>query len=396
MSRKATGAFALLGIVLVIACLAFVRSGAKADPRSGTGGMEDPGPARRPAPRPDPVTPEARARAAAKEKQASPLYQEWDRLREGLDPRLAKELLDRLRREVPNLDERAVIAQQIISRLCAKGYAEEAWSLLDSGYGDMRSRQLDAFFSQAALPTDRMLEKMTTLTDDGDKACAISGFLQHMSLDELTAFDFKLLGVDSRRERYAVTGDIQGKFLEIDQLDGPNARKKSDALLKGVGELFKSGVLEAQDMGTLLKEDRQHGGFEQWDFINGLAASSSLDAKSLDEVRLGVINRMVNDDAARTMGILMESQGAPGKAGLQQALNTWLESDNDSASQWYKANLSRMTPAQKDQAAAAFVETGIKYGDWASAGQWVNDIADPGLRSRLETRLKTRKAGGGK
>jgi len=304
-------------------------------------------------------------------------------LRDSMTPALAANLLKRLKSEIADVGIRASLAGSVIENLCRSGYDEEAWRLIDSGFGIQRDLQLRVFFAASNCPD--ALQKIKSLTDINEKTRAIQGYVSRLAVAELATANLSMLvneealsGVLANNLAMRMTYPVLGPDSK------PVDKRQNLAVVDAAMKIVRAGGMTATDFyNIVLSKDRSTDDFEKLAIIDELAVGKDDGPdKHLTAIMQQLVDNMVYRDAPRTMNSLIERQDA-GAPLLETAIQSWLTIDNDGANAWQSERLESLTQSQKDYVAAGMVRHALKHGEAEAAGEWMRRIQSPQVRTLL-------------
>jgi hypothetical protein len=300
---------------------------------------------------------------------------EFAMTRDSLTPEQAREFLERSRTEIANLDDRSFFAHSIIRCLCDLGYAEEAWNLIDEGYGHVRSKQIDAFFGSRSLPLAFRLRMLETLGGEEDRSQALGGLLLSMSSEELVELDFRKLNAKSRRERTTIESVLAMTLQEFHELEIENGAANAAALLRKAGDFVDDGILGFGELNRILQSDWLGDGFNHWDFIRSRRWSEKQDGYR--KTRALVIGEMVKADADRAIHeVLAYENRNPGASILVETMSAWFEQDSRGANEWASANLPSLPRGQRQRMICALANVALEFRETESALRYAELVED--------------------
>lgn len=303
-------------------------------------------------------------------------------LPESLDPAQARKLLDRNQKETKNLSERAEKAHAIILQLCQDGHAGEAWELIDVQYGLVRFRELEAFFQEAKLPPGQALARMDGL-DGADRGSALKGYFGSFTTEELAALDLGAFKLDNARERAALLGNFADRLRAASSDQNPaDGQTAAVALLDTATRLTAENKLSLADLGSLLALDKSQDSFAHWASLSVLPESMRKADPHYNGVQSMLVREMAIEDPEQLMKMTM-TEGASEARFMHIALEKWLDVDNASATQWYESHHGNFSAAQNDCAAAAFLRTSVRYGEYENGLKWYDSLTAPDWKSAL-------------
>jgi len=298
------------------------------------------------------------------------------------DPTQARELLDRNREEIKNLNLRAEKAQSIIRLLCLNGYVAEAWELIDHEFGVVRSRELEAYFKYAAPSPAEVIARMNGL-DDGDRGSALKGYLGSFTADEFAVLELNSFNFENRHERGALIRTFKDLLRAVgDEEDPVGGHALAGSLLEKAAKLTAENKLALADLGTLLDLDKSQDGFAHWAALTALPDGMRKADPPYTGVQAALMRKMAREDPERLMTITTTA-GAPEARFMHIAFAEWLDADNASATQWYESRQESFTVGQKDCAAVAFLRACVANGEYENALKWYDTIVGAGWRSAL-------------
>lgn len=307
-----------------------------------------------------------------------------------ITPESARRKLEEAR-AIPNLRERANECRKIIAALCEAGFPEEAWSLIETNPGIVRSSELFAFFSSSGLTLEALSGKMEGLLYDGESSEALGGYFSSLSLAEMASLvtrDRKALGslpgMDDRGLKRAITEDLLNKLSAA-----KSGKNDPVEVLRTAVDFHRGGLVTDFGLASILKIDPTRDTFQKYQALSAAVENTGPGIEA-SEVRNDFIRDMIYEDAPRTMETVVLSRGQKGLNDLATAVERYELIDPVRAVKWYDENLTRLSPAQQDAASIAFFRSALRDVTPDKASTWLERIQNPQMKQEAEAALAKR------
>ncbi|WP_035611449.1 hypothetical protein [Haloferula sp. BvORR071] len=292
-----------------------------------------------------------------------------------LDPELARLILERAKAEIKNITDRASIASAVIGYLCAQGYTEEAWSLIDTDPGLARDLQLNCYFLQSPAPLDSLLGRLATLSDPSDHSRAVHGILAGRP-GEIANLDFKrvLNGTKEEADQVAIT-------LGVAMGAAPYAK----AIFAKSLELMKDGTLSADHLLRILAQDKSVAPFDRWEI---LAQAKGTLGENGPRLHAAIVPAMIKADAGRTMNLICSNPETKySQKVLMAGLDTIYQADPAYADQWVSTQLPKVDPATGQRLIVSLAQLAAMKKDFTTAQRWVDQVLNPEVKKQLTDQI---------
>ena len=300
-----------------------------------------------------------------------------------MTPELAEALLARVKSEKKNIEERANLSGFILTFLCKKGYASEAWTMLEDGPGIVRNAQILALFRGDTGKLDPLLSRLEALNDPEERAMAIGSIAQSRLL-ELKETNFDQISVTTDRERRAIQTGILFALVES---KGNGDAGKSEELVRAALELSKTGKIDANNISIILRGTFSGEPFKKWEILED--AGAGLPPAAAERVLSETVPEMVTSDMTKAMQILTTSNASKYSVPiLSSAISTMYKNAPDQANEWVLKNLASIDPATGQRVIFRVAQVAIKNGEIDTAKQWSDRLLNPGVKQQLLDQIK--------
>ena len=300
-----------------------------------------------------------------------------------LTPDLARSQKEQFFSRNPNAGERIKFACDLIQGLCQNGFSEEAFHLLDTNYGMVRSNEIATLFKFADLPNSELLRRIEEISVyTGNKEDALRGYVGRFKLDELvdSISDPEFQATLLKGERLRSSALSFSLAMALSRFGGEGNPQFSQT----ARDLIGKGYLKPFDFVKISTESSSSGDpFERWRRIqevipagtltNGSPTSSGNPGQSL-------VSQMVLGDGPRTLNTLLEVEDY---ASVNHAISQWTHSDPSGATRWYESNSSQLTPNQNNAVSSAFASTALSSAEFDVARAWAERVQDPKSKEDL-------------
>jgi hypothetical protein len=303
-----------------------------------------------------------------------------------MTPEKASALLEAAARN-PDMVQRTMECVRVIKALCAAGYAEEAWGMIDDRPGQVRNSELAAFFATSGYDTAALMQKLDGLIYKDDAPKALEGYFSSLSPEEIR----KVLGDDVFRRGMVGVEEFSPGSLKRAIADGLMSRvafnadsSDSEAAVALASDLHSKGVVDDNGLSQVLESDKSKDIFQKWSVLSKAMPATSIKAPGgpADQVRREMIGEMVSANAPEALHQISGIKSDQGTVDLGVAIMKWGAMDSVAANEWYVANKAGLSNSQRDGVAAAFWSLAVRYKERASAEQWAKEIQNPKLREK--------------
>ncbi|QJE96799.1 hypothetical protein [Luteolibacter luteus] len=305
-----------------------------------------------------------------------------------ITPDEARKLLSAAR-ENPDIMRRSADCISIIGRLCAAGYTEEAWSMIEEGPGQVRDSELVRFFKAAGLSPAEMISKVENLPYKGEAFNALRGYFSSLDPASTSALLADPSFKEFIRKLDESSPGVLGRAISA-SLTGRLAFSGSTAEKMAARDLamryHADGVLNDGQFVQILKADETGDSFDKWALVaNALPnPGRGSDAATL---RKDVIEGMVNADAPKALQQLAKVPGRQGFLDLLAGVKKWGNMDPSAAAQWFQTSRNGLNQTQRDSVAMAFYQLALDAGEPEGAEQWAGEISNAQLKQEAVKRL---------
>lgn len=297
----------------------------------------------------------------------------WTKIAAKLNPESAKEMLERNKTEVTNIEERAEKAWHIINQLCQNGFSDEAWDLIDKDSGAVRQKGLGAFFRDADLPKAEILVRLNEL-QAADRSASLYGYWSRFSPEEFAKLDMSEFPLKSGFE----TGGFRRLIGDLltDSYDPSNpeaSRAVRGEVLSKVAEQVNNGSLNYGELTLILQKDKSLDGFLYWEMTKKVDDQFKRGQGSFDGPDAQIIRLMTAQDPEKVLG-LASTPGSKEYSHYHIALMAWLNKDYKQGETWYNQHQSSLSEADRDRSAVAFARANVEAGNYEAGEQWIGKI----------------------
>jgi hypothetical protein len=293
---------------------------------------------------------------------------------EVLSPSNARALIDKFNLSTSDIRERSRFAADIIKRLCESGFGSEALELIDDGYGQIRTRQITAFFEHAQLGQPELLAILTDRLPAGDRPAALLGYFSRFDLNQLEGVlasgNVQNASTSSQLSfalASAITHSLSGVSLA-----------ESREVLQTVKRFGNQGLISGSDLALIIGHPNAGDAFDRWEISESIFLKSQ--RGDIADQHNEIVSNMVRSDAPRTMDLIL---GTGNKNEISRVINHWTTIDANGAVAWYESSWRNLDPQERDHVASAFTSRAIGTLEFDSARAWVGEINDTVLQEQL-------------
>jgi hypothetical protein len=312
---------------------------------------------------------------------------------DNITPDEARKLLASAR-ENPDVMRRSADCISIIGRLCAAGYVDEAWGMIEGNPGQVRDSELVKFFKSAGLSAPEMISKIESLPFRGEAFTALRGYLSSLDPESISAVLSDSSFKDFIRKLDQSSPGILGRAIStslMGRLAFPGSAADKLAARDQAVRYHSEGVLNDGQLVQVLKADETSDSFDKWSVVTNSFPNPNLRSEAA-ALRKEVIEGMVNADAPKALGELVKIPGSQGFMDLLAGVKKWGNVDPSAASQWFQTTKSGLNEAQRDSVAMAFYQLSLDSGEPEGAERWAGEIANAELKKRALERLASKGA----
>lgn len=296
-------------------------------------------------------------------------------LDENIDVANAKLLLSRIASEVTKLEKRAEFSAIVIMKLCKSGYAEEAWTLLPSGYGIVRSMMLSGLCSQDDRDLAVIQKQLMIVTDVNEYNQCLQG-LAMTRKEKILDIDFASIPLQNR--------DYFARIVAM-QFEKKNALLNTHDykdMLDKISQSVITGEITPQQYSWILDSDKNNSANYQWNLLQRVVKSNS----NIDlEVALAsaAVNLVKNDFSSGMNTILSNDKAKYSSSILNKAVIAMFDMDSQQANEWVSGNINKIDPASAQRVIASVAQVAIRDGDYENAQLWANQLLNQEVRAQL-------------
>jgi len=300
-----------------------------------------------------------------------------------MTPELAQALLARVKAETKGIQDRAGLSAIILKLLCDKGFYEEAWQLLETSPGSVRSTEIGILFQNDKIPADILLVKLEGLTVPEERTQALRSLFSARA-DDLIRMDISSIHVATAQDKIAIASGIMSAMKEADTKRDPGA---AEALLQRSLDLVKNEKLDAENLFNIVKNDVVIDPFRKWEILGNLQAGVS--AENTDKILAEAVPFMIKADLPKAMELLTTDPVSKYSVPLlSRAVTTMYDSDPEQAANWVQENLAIIDPATAQRITMRVAQIAIKNGEFETAQQWANNLLNPGVKQQVLDQIK--------
>ena len=297
----------------------------------------------------------------------------WAKTAAKLNPESAKEMLERNKLEITNVEERAEKAWHIINQLCLNGFTGEAWELIDKDAGAVRQKGLGAFFRDADLPKSEILARLNEL-QTGDRSASLYGYWSRFSPEEFGKLDMSEFPLKSGFETGGFRRVIGDLLAESYDPSNPEASRAVRAeVLAKVAEQMNAGMLGYGELAMIIQKDKSLDGFLYWEMTKKVDDQFKQGQRSFDGPDAQIIRLMAAQDPEKTLG-MASTPGTKEHSHYHIALMAWLNKDYKGGEAWYNQHSSSLSEEDRDRSAVAFARANVEAGNHDTGEQWIGKI----------------------
>lgn len=295
-----------------------------------------------------------------------------------LTPAIARELLERARIEVKGVVDRARISSAIMMALCKQGYSAEAWELIESDPGDVRSYEIASFVMNSTQSVEDLTKVLALLPSPEEHTRALHCLL--LRPGAIASIDFDKLPPLSSQEKSLVANTIS--HVINDPLLANRDTDEGRQLLQKSVDLVRGGRLDVENLAVILGDGDPNRALKNWELVQGLA--DDVTAGELERLYKAVAPSLVGADADKAMDLICSSQATKYSYQiLSSAITKMYESDPVHANTWVTSHISEIDPATAQRIISCVAQTAIRNNEFEAANQWANRILNADVRAEL-------------
>lgn len=302
-----------------------------------------------------------------------------------ITPGDAKILLARCDNEIPDVSRRAALALSIISSLCKQGLVDEAWGLIKTDPGTVRTSEIAAFFCSNKTSSQAELGKLLqSLQDAEDRSYAIHGIITGRP-ELVNQFDSSVLPGGTQEER-RMFGSAVGGMLKGDL--SPDIKK---GLIERSIQLVATGKLETSYLSYILDSAHPDDLNAQWESLREYR--KFFDPKILESVHGGLAKKMVDADLSKAMDLLSTDQATKySYPVLSSAVHEIYKTDPAGANAWMTNHLDHIDPATSQRIISCVAQVANQNLEFETSRKWANRILNAEVRQQLLDQVDKREA----
>ncbi|MBK1883107.1 hypothetical protein JIN85_11815 [Luteolibacter pohnpeiensis] len=289
---------------------------------------------------------------------------------------------------IKDIRKRAYLCSNIIKQLCLAGLTDDARYLIESNVGEVRNSEISAYFYNAKLSDEVILEQMAHLEYSFDVRVAIGSYLRRLgpynisaSLDQIK--NNKELNKLNNNIPFILSNNIT-LVLTNYMVEGENPQKEHAAIVNLAAEFLNQNQISPKDYIEVLKLDSSLDPFDNWNKLN----LTTNETTKTSDVNSFLISKMVIANPEKAMSLLSENSDSSGVENLKKGMQRYLNSDISGAYNWFNTNQQYLSNTQSDAMINAFIDTAESYGELATAMEWANKLQDEKTKISILNRLQ--------
>lgn len=296
-----------------------------------------------------------------------------------MTPALARILLQRVKSETKNINERACVSSAIIAILCRQGYTEEAWEIVDKNPGQLREFEIGAIFLSDLGPMSNLVNKLETLNDPNEKSEAFRSLITSRPT-EILDFDFSKISVVSPQEKVGIAMGIISAMKNSDSL--PGGVDTTESLLKKAVDLVKEHKLDPSNLTSILNYDYNIDVSNKWKILEGL--KDGIAPNEVEQIYSNAVLKMINSDMNKTMDLICSTPSTKNSVPIiSRAITAMYDADPEQANNWVTNHLPSLDPGTGQRIVVRVAQVAIKNGEFETAQQWTNRLLNPGVKQQV-------------
>jgi hypothetical protein len=301
-----------------------------------------------------------------------------------LEPARAREKM-REAMAAPEQNVRAKMAGEIIRDLCAAGFVDEAWQMVDTAKGQVRDLELMAFFRYGKLDPLELLDRVGELQGPVEIRRALDGYLSAGTLEDVHGV-MALPGFAGRLKEleagYPKDMEPVISALVRDRLRAARSDEERNAVGQFTRRMLDLKAVSPELWMEVTKVDDQRDAYERWEEVRKITAAEGLFQEG-DSHRGEMLEKLVTDDGTKAMTLLTPHDDRQGRVDLADAMRRWYAKNWPAVGAWLEENAEKLSEAQRDAVYAALAKHEASAGNAAKAQTWAEKIADEMLRKEL-------------
>ncbi len=301
-----------------------------------------------------------------------------------MTPEMARTLLEKVKAENKDINERAILCASILHSLSKNGHVEEAWNLLEESPGTVRSMEIGILFQTDKLPLDTLLSRLGELTDPDDRTNAVRGILVSRP-SEIANLDFSKIPIETADQKQAAFGAI---VMAMQKFAQDKDIAATEAVFVKVIELAKSGKIEIAQLGRALDYEYGMDPFRKWQILGGM--KEGFNPPDAERFLAQSVPGMVRADLDKAMKLVCsDPQSRYSVPILNRAVTTMYQVDPEQANAWVTANLSSIDPATGQRVIFSVGQAAIRSGEFATARQWADRLLNAKVKQGLLEQIES-------
>ncbi len=302
-----------------------------------------------------------------------------------ITPASARGLLEAIHAGEKDVFERTILSTRVLIALAEAGFPDEAWSMVNDGYGEIRGYQIRALMNRWTIPLERRIGYLDSLADPRERSEGLPDLLSSLTPGEMAGLDPKRFGIRTDADKRAVGFAFSGVLETLHNTDPAGFAGEAEQIVAHAMKMTASGDIRFDELGRILSAWYFDDGFGVWNLLDeaGLAGAPARD------VREKTIRNMLRKDADRAFEVIMNDGGPEGGAPyLPFAVAVFYELDSIAANKWLVDEVAGYPGGIRDRIYAEVALVAHKGGETDAAQAWAGWIGDETERSRIQRRLR--------
>ncbi|WAC17779.1 hypothetical protein OVA24_11045 [Luteolibacter sp. SL250] len=270
---------------------------------------------------------------------------------------------------------RGRVAAEAISRLCAAGHVDEAFSLIEPQASEARNAGIKSFFETAKLDEAEIVRRISGFPENGDAATALAAYLARVPLRGIELFASRYPELE-RILKIAMSSYLERQF------SGPDTELAKII----VDSLHAKGLVEDRLLMRKILEDTSTKPILR---MHELRLRIPAASPYFGETQMEIVNQMAHTTPREAVEFSLNAKypERPNTA-LRNVLGIWAKNDREAALRWYREHSAGLTEAQRDDAAWAFANSAVESGNLEEAREWSSRIKGQTMKNSLGSQLR--------
>ena len=307
-----------------------------------------------------------------------------DREFKTITPASAAELLKAIDAHEKDVFERSRLSTKVLIALSLAGFPDEAWSLVNPGYGEIRGFQIRALLHQPGISLENRFKYFDSLDDPGDRADGVSALISSLRPEQIASLDTKRFRIGSAGEKIAVQSAFSMMLESLHGSDPERFATDARQMVTHAMKMAAAGEIGYDNLRRILSAYHFDDGFGTWDMLHeaGLAEAPTRD------IRKNIITKMLRKDADRAFGVIMDGGGPDGNNPyLSIAVAEFYGIDSIGANKWLTDKVVDYPSAIRDRIYGEVAVVALKGGEAEAARGWAGLIQDATVRKQIQNQL---------